>query len=62
MEDQNHLKPKTRTELAMEYGIDRKTLYHWIQKMDLPVKDGILSPKCLKAIYREYGYPKPQKD
>lgn len=61
MEDQNYLKPKTRTELAQEFGIDRKTLYNWLTKLDLPETRGLLSPRCLKIIYKEYGYPKPKK-
>ena len=58
MDKENYLKPKTRTELASDYGIDRKTLYNWIKKMKLPVKNGLLSTKCLKNIYKEFGYPK----
>jgi len=61
MEHKDIFKPKTRTELAAEYGIDRKTLYNWILKLDLPMKNGMLSAKCLKMIYKEYGYPRPRK-
>ena len=51
------LKPKTRKQLAEEYGIDRKTLYLWLKHLNLPVKGGMLTPRCLEMIYGEIGYP-----
>ncbi len=53
-------KPKTRTQLAEEYGVDRKTMYNWIKRLNLDEKNGMLSPRCLKIIYKKYGYPKPK--
>ncbi len=50
-------KPKTREELADEYGISRKTLYNWLKKLDYPFAQGLFSPKCLKNIYKKYGDP-----
>ena len=57
MENKDYLRPMTRTELARLYGIDRKTLYNWIKQLGLPVKNGILTVKCLEIIYQEFGYP-----
>ncbi len=50
-------KPKRREQLAEEYGICRKTLYNWLIKLNLPVKGGMLTPRCLEVIYGEIGYP-----
>ncbi len=50
-------KPKTREELADEYGISRKTLYNWLKKLDCSFPQGLLSPKCLKIVYKKYGDP-----
>ncbi len=53
------LKPKTRDQVAKEYGISCKTLYNWIDKLDLPTETGLLTPRCLKIIYA-IGIPSGQ--
>lgn len=57
MKNSNKPITKTRTQLASEYGIDRKTLYNWIWKSGLPINKGLLSPKSLEIIYKEFGDP-----
>jgi len=62
MKNNDYLKPKTRTELAEEYGIDRKTLYSRLKELNLPTNNGnLLMADCLKVIYKKYGYPKPKE-
>ena len=52
------LKPRTRQQLADEYGVDRKTLYNWLKKLKLQTHSGLLTPSCLRTIYDEFGDPK----
>ncbi|MFT6319918.1 MAG: transposase-like protein [Granulosicoccus sp.] len=51
-------KSKTRTEIANEYGIDRKTLYNWLKTEGIELKKRrLLAPKKQEQIYRTYGIP-----
>jgi transposase-like protein len=54
-------KTKTRTEVAMEYGIDRKTLYRWLKKTNILISKGLITPGELEKIYTEFGDPKSPK-
>ncbi len=62
MDNQKYYKPKTRSQLAEEYGIDRKTLYNRLKELQLPTNNRrLLMSDCLKIIYKKYGYPKPRQ-
>lgn len=53
---------KTRTQIAEEYGISRKTFYNWCKeaKLELP-KERALNPIYQKLIYDTFGKPKIAK-
>ncbi|MFH0843828.1 MAG: helix-turn-helix domain-containing protein [Bacteroidota bacterium] len=55
------LKSKTRTEVAMEYGISVRTLYRWIRKVKIKISYGLIDPLHLKMIYDNYGDPEDLK-
>jgi hypothetical protein len=61
-------KTKTRQEVALEYGISRKTLSRRIESMGIKLsKDrGVLLPRDLIQLYRAMGLPekmtKEEKD
>ena len=49
---------KTRSQIAEEYGVCRKTLYNWLKKEGIQLKQGLLRPKELARIYAVLGSPK----
>jgi len=51
------MKTKTRTELAHEFGVDRKTLYRWLKKAEIILSGTTLTPKELELIYLKLGKP-----
>jgi len=55
MEAKATLKAKTRTEIAMEYGISVRTLYRWLRKAKISISFGLIDPRHLKIIYDKYG-------
>jgi len=61
MEAKTTLKSKTRTEIAMEYGISVRTLHRWIRKAKIKVSYGLIAPRHLKMIYDRYGDPEDLK-
>jgi hypothetical protein len=52
---------KTRTELAAEYGIDRKTLIRILAREGIVLPKGILSPEWVNTVYETLGFPPPRK-
>ncbi len=48
---------KYKKEIVEEYGWNRKTLYNRLQKYDLHIGRGMLSPAQQKEIYECLGYP-----
>lgn len=48
---------KTRQQIADEYGISRKTLYSWLKKAEIKLKNSLITPKELQEIYNEFGLP-----
>jgi hypothetical protein len=48
---------KTRQEIAEEYGIDRKTLYRWLRRLNIELPKGLIFPSFQKVIYEELGTP-----
>jgi len=61
MEEETTLKSKTRTEIAMEYGISVGTLYRSIRKAKIKISYGLIDPLHLKMIYDNYGDPEDMK-
>jgi len=52
-------KSKTRTMIAHEYGISRKTLQRWLKKAQIDLTNGLVTPAEQKRIYKKFGKPKP---
>ena len=59
MRNQNYaeFKPKTRLQLADEYGINYKTLMRKLKKSNISLPKGNVFPKNQKLIYERLGYP-----
>lgn len=51
------IRVKTRQQLACEYGIDRKTFYHWLKKSNLQLSKGLIRPSEIEKIYITFGDP-----
>ena len=49
------MKAKTRLELAIMYGVDRKTFSRWLKKRNIEIPKGLISPKDQKRIFEELG-------
>ena len=57
------LKAKTRQEVALEYGINVRTLHRWLKKSNINLPGGLIDPYHLQMIYHTYGYPgKPKAE
>lgn len=52
---------KTRSELASEYGITRKTFYNWLKKEGISIPQGIIRPCDVRKIYQAFGMPAPAR-
>jgi len=53
----NNLRVKSRTELALEYGISRRTFYNWLKSENIILKSRQISPKEQLHIYDKLGKP-----
>ena len=53
----NYLLPKTRKEIAQEYGISPKTLQRWLVKHKIKIGTGLVIPKDQLRIYQKFGFP-----
>ena len=51
------LQPKTRTQIAAELGVCRKTLRKWLEDHKILLPRGAVSPVNQKIIYETFGYP-----
>lgn len=51
------LAPKTRNELAVEYGVSPRTIYEWLKAANLHVQGQLISPFQQKIIYSIHGIP-----
>lgn len=59
----NFLHSKTRSELASEYGVTRKTFYNWLKKENIHIPQGAIKPCDVRKIYQTFGTPeKPPND
>jgi DNA invertase Pin-like site-specific DNA recombinase len=52
---------KTREQIALEFGISRKTLYNWLKNEKITIKSRLVSPKDLALIYERFGRPEKQR-
>ncbi len=50
-------KVKSRQEIAIEYGISRKTLQRWLTKENLSLPRRLLLPREQDIIYKRFGLP-----
>lgn len=48
---------KTRQEIAVEYGINVKTLYRWLKKANIQLSGGRVTPAEQELIYQKFGKP-----
>ena len=48
---------KTREEVALEYGVSRKTFSKWLKKANIHPARGRLLPATLNQIYDHFGEP-----
>lgn len=55
------LKTKTRDEVAVEYGINVRTLYRWLNSADIKIPKGLIKPCHLQIIYDTFGIPQKLK-
>lgn len=54
--------PKTRAQLAEEYGVCRKTFYNWFKKLDIDLpKRRNLFPAEVERIYALLGRPEKKR-
>jgi len=51
-------RPKSRKQLADEYGVSPRTLRRWFKRKELTLPQTLLLPKDLKVIYKKLGNPK----
>jgi len=52
-----HFPPKSRLQIAEEYGIDYKTLVRRLKKHNVILPSGLVYPREQKDIYLILGYP-----
>lgn len=48
---------KTRQQMAVEYGVCRKTFNKLLLSRDIRLGKGVISPKDQQLIYHRLGYP-----
>ncbi|MFW5700603.1 MAG: helix-turn-helix domain-containing protein [Cyclobacteriaceae bacterium] len=54
----NRYQFKTRSQLAHEYGVSRRTLYNMFKKAGLVLPDNqLISPAKVEEIYLKFGKP-----
>lgn len=53
-------KAKSRQEIAIEYGISRKTLQRWLTKENIALPRRLLLPREQDMIYGRFGMPEPE--
>lgn len=52
-----HCPTKTRTQIASEYEVSPRTLKRWMQKYNVDIPKGNITPKYQKIIYDKLGRP-----
>ena len=48
---------KTRSELAQEYGVCRRTFYSLLKKRNIQLTTGLITPNEQQLIYNKLGKP-----
>lgn len=48
---------KTRQEIALLYGISTKTLKKWLERENINLPKGLISPKDQERIFEKLGVP-----
>ena len=48
---------KSKTQLALEYGVCIKTLSRWFKQVDLHIPRGAITPYNQRLIYKKLGKP-----
>ncbi len=51
------IKPKTRQQLAKDYGVNIKTLNKWLKNENIILEKGLICPRKVEEIYRKLGKP-----
>jgi DNA invertase Pin-like site-specific DNA recombinase len=51
------MKAKTRQEIAIEFGISRRTLYRWLKTENISLRSRLVSPEEQLIIYKKIGFP-----
>lgn len=51
------LRAKTRQEIALEYGISRRTLHRWLKQENITLSSRLVTPKEQEMIYERFGRP-----
>ena len=61
MKEQTHTQflPKTREQIADEYGQSYRNLRRKIKKVNIELPSGDVYPEWQKVIYETLGYPNP---
>ena len=64
IENQNSpdYRPKSRKQLAEEYGVSTRTLRRWFKNKELIIPPSLLLPKDLELIYKVLGNPHSSND
>ncbi|MCF8221503.1 MAG: DUF4248 domain-containing protein [Bacteroidales bacterium] len=52
------MKAKTKSELALEYGVCIKTFNKWLKRHNIRNTGELYTPKEQKSIYKALGFPK----
>jgi transcriptional regulator with XRE-family HTH domain len=47
--------PKTRSQLACEYGVSVRTINRWLEDKNLKIPQGLICPNDLRIIYATLG-------
>ena len=50
-------KTKTRSQIALEYGITTRTLRRWLKSHKVNIPNRLICPKDQQKIYETFGYP-----
>jgi predicted DNA-binding transcriptional regulator YafY len=51
------LPTKSRSQLADEYGVSRRTFYNWLKKEGIELPKRMLTPPEIEQIYSMFGDP-----
>lgn len=51
------VKPKSKSEMAGEYGVNRKTIFAWCTRIGINTCGRLLTVKQVAQIYEELGAP-----